>query len=206
MTAGQRFARLATDAVVRAPALWPLFRPLLRRQFERLAPVWDGMTAPRRLEPYVAALAAVPGEPRRALDLGTGTGAGAFRIARRWPGVEVVGADLAEAMLDVARAKTPPELAARVAFERADAAALPYADGSFDLVALANMIPFPRELARVLAPDGHLVVAFSLGDSTPIYVPPQRLRRMLGRNGFADFRDFAAGEGVSLLARRAGAE
>jgi SAM-dependent methyltransferase len=202
VTAGQRFARLVTEAVVRAPLLWPLFRPAIRRQFERLAPVWGERRSPRRLEPYEAALAAVPDEPRRALDLGTGTGAGAFRIAHRWAGVEVVGADLAEGMLAEARRRTPPELSGRVRFERADAARLPYDDASFDLVALANMIPFPRELARVLAPGGHLVVAFSLGDATPIYVPPRRLAPLLARAGLAPVGEFAAGEGVSLLARR----
>jgi SAM-dependent methyltransferase len=203
MTLGQRFARLATSVLVRLPALWPIFRPLLRRQFDRLAPEWDEMRAPRSLEPYQAALEVVPGEPRRALDLGTGTGAGAFRIARRWPGAEVVGADIAEGMLEEARARMPPELAGRVRFELADATRLPYAAGAFDLIALANMIPFPRELARALAPGGHLVVAFSRGDRTPIYVSPGRLRRVLERNGFAHVADLAAGEGISVLARRA---
>lgn len=204
MTAGQRLARLATTVTVRFPRLWPLVRPVVRWQFDRLAPIWDELRGPRSLEPYEAALAAVPGEPREALDLGTGTGSGAFRIARRWPGVRVVGADLAGAMLEEARARTPPELADRVRFEPADAARLPYPDGAFDLVALANMIPFPAELARVVASGGHVVVAFSRGDRTPIYVPPGRVRKALERHGLAHVADFAAGEGVSLLARRAG--
>ena len=50
---------------------------------------------------------------------------------------------------------TPPELAERVRFEQADAVRLPFEDGSFDLVQLANMIPFFDELARVAAPGGH---------------------------------------------------
>jgi SAM-dependent methyltransferase len=199
---GRKFARLATRAAVRSPRLWRLFRPLMRKQFDSLAPVWDSMRDELTFAPYEAALDALDSAPRNVLDLGTGTGAGAFTIARRFPGADVVGADIADRMLDVARANTPAELGARVRFEHADASALPYADGSFDLVAHANMIPFFDELARVLAPGGHAIFAFSGGAGTPIYVPAERLRRELARRGFSDFADFNAGRGTALLARK----
>jgi SAM-dependent methyltransferase len=128
----------------------------------------------------------------------------AFLAARRFPEAEVVGADVAEAMLAEARADTPPELAERVRFEAGDAAELPFDSGSFDLVILANMIPFFDELDRVLADDGHLVFSFSGGPDTPIWVPPERLRRELGARGFAEFADFEGGGGTALLARKAG--
>ena len=199
--AGRRFARLATDAVVRRPALWRLFGPLLRTQFERLAPQWDTMRGPQSFAPFEAALGSVP-PPRRVLDLGTGTGEAAFRVARRFPDAEVVGVDLAEAMVDEARRKTPADLAAHVRFERADASRLPFEDGAFDLVTLANMIPFFDELARVVAPGGRALFAFSLGPDTPIYVPLERLRSELERRGFAEFAEFSAGAGAALVARR----
>jgi ubiquinone/menaquinone biosynthesis C-methylase UbiE len=160
------------------------------------------MRDPTHLAPYEAALAAVDPVPARALDLGTGTGQGAFAIARRFPGTEVVGVDLADAMLAEARRKTPAELAEHVRFETGDASALPFPDVSFDLVAHANMIPFFDELARVLTPGGQAVFAFSLGPGTPIYVPPERLRRELARRGFTEFAEFAAGKGTALLARK----
>jgi SAM-dependent methyltransferase len=200
---GRRFARLATDVAVRRPALWKVLRGPLRVQFDRLALTWDAGRAPDALAGFEAALALVPGEPARALDLGTGTGAAAFAIARRWPGVEVVGLDLSERMVEQARSKTPPELSSRVRFERADAAALPYPDGVFDVVGLANAIPFFDELARVLAPGGHVVVGASSGPHTPIYVPPARLRDELARRGFESFREVAAGRGTGFLAQKA---
>ena len=160
------------------------------------------MRDPAHLEPYEAALAAVDPAPAMALDLGTGTGEGAFAIARRFPRTEVVGVDLADAMLAEARRKMPPELAERVRFENADASALPFADASLDLVAHANMIPFFDELARVLAPGGQAVFAFSVGPGTPIYVPPERLREELARRGFTEFAEFDAGKGTALLARK----
>ena len=199
---GQRFARLVTNAVVRWPALWRLLRTPFRRQFERLAPRWDGLRGPHGLDPFERALDALPGPPRRALDLGTGTGAGAFAIARHFPDAEVVGVDLAEAMVAEARRKTPPDLSGRVRFEVGDAARLPFEDSAFDLVALANMIPFFDELARLVAPGGTAVFGFSLGAATPIYVPPERLRRELARRGFSEFQEVSAARGSALVARK----
>jgi SAM-dependent methyltransferase len=199
---GQKFARLSTNAVLRSPRLWRFFRPLVRKQFDVIAGDWDTMRDPTHLAPYEAALAAVDPAPARALDLGTGTGQGAFAIARRFPGTEVVGVDLADRMLAEASRKTPPELAERVEFENGDASSLRFPDASFDLVAHANMIPFFDELARVLAPGGQAVFAFSGGPGTPIYVPPERLRQELARRGFTEFAEFAAGKGTALLARK----
>jgi SAM-dependent methyltransferase len=199
---GQKFARLSTNAVVRSPRLWRFFRPLVRKQFDAIAGNWDTMRDPTHLAPYEAALAAVDPAPARALDLGTGTGQGAFAIARRFPGAEVVGIDLADAMLAEAKRKTPPELAERVQFENGDASALPFPDASFDLVAHANMIPFFDELARLLASGGQAVFGFSLGPGTPIYVPPERLRQELARRGFTEFAEFDVGKGTALLARK----
>ncbi len=199
---GQKFARLATNAVMRNPRLWRFFRPLVRLQFDAIASEWDAIRMEDSFAPYETALAAVDPAPARALDLGTGTGHGAFTIARRFLGAEVVGADLSDAMLVEARRKTPAAFADRIRFERADASALPYADESFDLVAHANMIPFVDELARVLAPGGQALFAFSSGPTTPIYVPSQRLREELEKRGFTDFADFTAARGTALLARK----
>lgn len=199
---GRKFARVTTNVVVSRPQLWRLFRPLIRRQFDAIAGRWDAMRDPGHLRPYEQAVDAVAPPPARALDLGTGTGEGAFAIARRFPDVEVVGVDLANGMLARARSKTPPELQARVRFERGDASALPFPDESFGLVAHANMIPFFDELTRVLAPGGQAVFAFSGGAETPIYVPAERLREELSRRGFTEFADITAGQGTALLARK----
>ncbi len=200
MTPAQRFARLVTVLVVRAPWVWWVFRGRVARNFDRLAPEWDALRVdPRRLQPIAAALDAVEEPPGRALDLGTGSGAVARLVAGRWPSAEVVGADVSPGMVAEARrlASTPRER-----YELVDASRLPYDDGSFDLVTLNNMIPFFDELARVTRPGGHVAIAYGLGPRTPIWVPLDRVREALERRGFVHLGDFAAGSGLSLLARR----
>ena len=199
---GQRFARVTTNAVVRRPGLWRIFRAPMRMQFDRLAPIWDSMRRPDSLASFERALEQIEEAPRRALDVGTGTGAGAFTIASRFPQTEVIGVDLAAAMLAEARGLTPPELAGRVRFEQADASRLPYDDRYFDLLSLANMIPFFDEIDRVLAPGGSVIFSFSGGAETPIWVPPERIRAELSRRGFSEFADFQVGRGTSILARK----
>jgi SAM-dependent methyltransferase len=201
VTLQQRFARLVTTAVVRVPALWTLFRGPMRRNFDRLAPEWDALRVdPRRLAPMSAALDAVAPAPRTVLDLGTGSGAIVRLAAARWPDAAVTGADVSPGMIAEAQRLSA---APNERYEVADSADLPYADGSFELVTLNNMIPFFDEVARVTAPGGHVAVAFGLGPSTPIYVPLDRVRAELERRGFVHVADFSRDPGQSLLARKA---
>lgn len=182
--------------------MWRVFRRPLRAQFDRLAPGWEGRVGPEALIPLGAALERLPGPPRRVLDLGTGTGKAARVVARRFPEAEVVGVDLSPGMIEEAKRLLPEELAGNVRYDVADAASLPFEDAAFDLVVLANMIPFFGELARVTAPGGRIVFAFSFGAETPIYVPSDKLQERLAPLGFVGFDELHAGEGTALLAAR----
>jgi SAM-dependent methyltransferase len=96
------------------------------------------------------------------LEVGSGPGELALEIARRLPGGEVVGIDLAEAMTDRAVERARAEgLDGRVRFVLADAAALPLADGSFDVAVStlslhhwADPAVVFAEIGRVLRPGG----------------------------------------------------
>jgi ubiquinone/menaquinone biosynthesis C-methylase UbiE len=126
------------------------------------------------------------------LDVACGTGIVARTVAdvQRGQG-RVVGLDLNEAMLDVARRVRP-----EIEWRQGDAARLPFLDGTFD-VALCQMafMFFPdraqvlREMARVVRGNG--TVAFAVPDqlsSQPAYAP------------FVDMASRHAGpEAVSLL-------
>ena len=199
---GRRFARLATDAAVRWPRLWGPLRRLMRLQFDRLAPRWDTLRGPEHLRSFELALEGVAGSPSRVLDLGTGTGRRG--VCRRPPLSRGAGhrrRSLAPRCSREARRKTPPELAERVRFEQADAARLPFGDGAFELVTLANMIPFFDELARVLAPGGCVVLVLGRAGDADLGRTGASASRAF-RRGFTDFADFQAGPGTALLARK----
>ena len=189
--------RLLNRLIVRAPWAWPLFRGPMRRFFDRSAPGWDGRTGAGSVEhlaPLAAALLDVKPAPERALDVGTGTGAGALLLAREFPQASVRGVDISEEMIRAARGKVGLDPSGRVAFRVVDAAGLPYDDDSFDLVTHLNMPPFIAEVARVLRPGGQVVVASSWGKETPFYTPKAVLDWSFAKRGI---EVEAAGEAVS---------
>ena len=98
----------------------------------------------------------------RILDVATGTGAQARAFAER--GAEVIGVDISEAMLRVAKRKRAlPNLR----FVHADATALPFGDSSFDASCISfalHEMPLSvrakvlREMVRVTKRGGAIVV------------------------------------------------
>jgi SAM-dependent methyltransferase len=97
---------------------------------------------------------------RRVLDVGCGTGALAAALADR-AHARVWGADPSAEMLDVARRRVPRS----VGLKRSAAEALPFADEWFDRAVLSFVVhhldrPVAlREILRVLAPAGRIVIA-----------------------------------------------
>jgi SAM-dependent methyltransferase len=195
-----------TGLIARFPRLWPLIRGPMRRFFDRVAPHWDERIepdSPEHLGALQAAADRLDQPPARIIDLGTGTGAAALMLSRRFPEAEVVGVDISEPMIDAARAK----LAAsggrgRVTFEVADAAELPYPDAAFDLVAQISTPVFFDEIARVLAPGGHVAIVSSLGSATPFHTPEPLLERGFKKRGLEVVATGEAPPGTFFLARR----
>jgi len=101
---------------------------------------------------------------RRVLDVGCGSGSMSRLIARSFPEVEVVGADVREQYLDYARARAREEGIRNLTFERGDVFALPFPEASFDLVWSKYLLQWLREpkaalaeFKRVARPGGHVV-------------------------------------------------
>jgi len=101
----------------------------------------------------------LPAPGRRTLDLGCGEG----RLSRdlKELGHDVVGVDLSPTLLAAARSAD-----ASIETRLADAAALPFGDGAFDLVVafmslqdVENLDGAVAEIGRVLEPGGRLCVA-----------------------------------------------
>ena len=106
-----------------------------------------------------------PGEA--ILDIATGPGTVA-RIAAEQVGPQgrVVGADFSEAMIGIARKKTPPARAATVEYVVSPAAPLTVEDAAFDIVTCQQGLQFfpdraaaVREMSRALKPGGRVVAA-----------------------------------------------
>lgn len=139
--------------------------------FDSIAPSYDLMNRAMTMgidhrwrAKAVAMVAAT--SPRDILDVATGTGDMAIRLARAANGCRVQGIDLSERMLEIGREKVAAAgLADRVKLDKADCLALPYPDESFDAVTVAygvrNFEHLNRgyaEMARVLRPGGTLCV------------------------------------------------
>jgi demethylmenaquinone methyltransferase/2-methoxy-6-polyprenyl-1,4-benzoquinol methylase len=139
--------------------------PYVRRLFHTIADRYDLITVlfsygrDRGWKERLVALADVsPGQ--HALDLASGTGDIAFGLAAR--GAHVVGLDITHRMLQLANAKRPSSAAVR--FVTGDMMALPFPDGTFDLVTTGYGIrnvptiePAIAEIRRVLRPGGLLL-------------------------------------------------
>jgi ubiquinone/menaquinone biosynthesis C-methylase UbiE len=94
----------------------------------------------------------------RVLDVACGTGIAARVAAPRVaPSGKVVGLDLNEGMLAVARARSAEE-GSSIAWKQGDATALPFADAEFDVVLSQQGLQFVPDKARALA-EMHRVVA-----------------------------------------------
>jgi ubiquinone/menaquinone biosynthesis C-methylase UbiE len=139
----------------------------VRATFDRLAAAydrrWARYTAVTTRE-ILARLAIQPGE--RMLDLGCGTGALLWQLAVRGRD-RLTGVDLSPSMVALARARLP----AAVRLAVADAGALPFPAGSFDVVVSNSSFHFwPQphralgELRRVLGEGGHLAITDWCGD------------------------------------------
>ena len=191
--------------IARAPFLWPLLKRPTQRFWDKAAPHWDERVGPDRAAPLAAACDRLDQEPRRILELGTGTGAGALMLAQRFPDAEIRAVDLSEAMVRQAQEKAPADTAGRLHFAVADAGALPHDAESFDLVCQLNLPLYAAEIVRVLAPGGYVVVASTLGPRTPYYTPDRVLRRRFAGLGLEVLDGGQVGQATYFMARRPGA-
>lgn len=140
--------------------------------------------------------------PKRILDLATGTGFAAKRLARRFPDAEVVGIDLSEEMIAVAQHQVVAE-DLNIRFEVMDSRDLDFTDETFDLVTLLNSIAYPEEMLRVLKPSGRAVVAYSFAGPWVAMAWPA-LQTRFEAAGAEYVWGSRAGSGFYGVARKAG--
>jgi ubiquinone/menaquinone biosynthesis C-methylase UbiE len=133
------------------------------RRYDREAGVWARYVA----KSFVSVVERWGVSSGRVLDVGTGTGMLAIEFAKGIPTVEVVGLDLSDVALELARDNAQKSRASsRVSFERGDAEDMPFEDDTFDLVIsgntlhlLKNPVRMLNEIQRVLKPGGRFLVS-----------------------------------------------
>ena len=101
------------------------------------------------------------------LDLCTGTGTNAVNIAKKNASVKVVGVDISNNMLAVAKSKLKKEKLLNIELFRMDAANMSFEDNCFDKVLLSLVLHemdeeiaarIIKEAIRVLKPDGEIII------------------------------------------------
>ncbi|PJE96309.1 hypothetical protein CUT44_17395 [Streptomyces carminius] len=145
----------------------------LQLSYERMAGEWRSWTD----EQYGYDLPVREGlrraRPARwAVEICCGTGEATAAVAEAVP--TVVACDLNPEMIR-RRVEVPG-----VCWMVADVRALPLATARVPLVVSLNGVFNPSEIARVVEPGGQLLWCTSFRSGTPLYVLPDRMRRLLG--------------------------
>jgi malonyl-CoA O-methyltransferase len=146
---------------VKAAFRLPRFRSRTALEPQQAYALWADVYPPTAHNPLMLAEQAIvapmiqAARPKRAVDVGTGTGR-YLPLLRQAGARFVVGVDLSAAMLR----RNPAE----TCIMQADACRLPIATASVDLVCSSLMVgdvkhvrEWTREASRVLAPGGHLI-------------------------------------------------
>ncbi|MHB1094079.1 malonyl-ACP O-methyltransferase BioC [Thiobacillus sp.] len=153
----------------------------IRRAFDHAAASYDVHAVLQRevCDRLLERLDFVKLQPKRVLDMGTGTGYGLAHLHARYPATELSALDIAPSMLKAARTRMPQPTWAARAMSRlasvssqarhlvcADMERLPFTSGSMDLVWSGLALQWARDLEttlkgvhRVLAPGGLLMFA-----------------------------------------------
>lgn len=144
---------------------------LVEEMFDNIAPTYD--TLNHRLSWNIdkgwrrkAINQLAPYQPRKILDIATGTGDFAILSAKTLKPEMLIGADISERMMEIGRRKVVGEkLEGIISFRKEDCQNLSFADNTFDAVTAAfgirNFSDLEKglsEMCRVLKKGGHLSI------------------------------------------------
>lgn len=168
------------DAATRALSVAAVEQDFVENVYDKLAKVYDlffGPTLhPGRLQ-AIERMNIQPGE--RVLEVGVGTGINLSLYPRQ---ADVTGIDFSSSMLEKARERAARPDAAPVRLLQMDAAAMRFADDSFDIVYapyLISVVPDPvkvaQDMRRVCRPGGRIIFLNHFLSPNPILSRLERL-------------------------------
>ena len=156
----------------------------VREMFDSIAPAYGFMSRAmtmgiERLWRYKAVRLLRDCQHDDILDIATGTGDLAIKLARELDPIAVTGVDLSEGMIEIGRAKVAKEgLQEVVTLGIGDCLLLPFTDASFDVVTcaygvrnFADLLAGYREMHRVLRPGGRAVILELSTPTSPMVRP-----------------------------------
>lgn len=158
---------------------------LVEEMFDNIAPTYDTLNhrlswdidkgwrrkAIKRLATF---------QPKKMLDIATGTGDFAILAAKMLHPETLIGADISEGMMEIGRQKVKKEqLDHIISFQKEDCLHLSFEDNTFDAVTAAfgirnfqNLDQGLKEMCRVLKKGGHLSIVEL---TTPVTFPMKQL-------------------------------
>ena len=139
----------------------------IRLHYDTFAKEYDGVE--QGVEHILSRLKIPPGSS--ILDIGCGTGSFTFRLQEISPFRRIIGVDISDGVLDIARNRARDLHLENIEFVRASATDLAFGDEDFDCV-VSNMTlhligdqhKALAEIVRVLKPSGSAVLQFQGGD------------------------------------------
>lgn len=164
----------------------------VEQMFDTISENYDGMNRVISLGSDVAwrkkvIKIASANNPKKILDIATGTGDLAIQFAENTQADKIIGLDLSDGMLSVARKKVADKpIAKKVEFIQGDSEALPFDDNYFDAITVSfgirnfeNLEKGLSEILRVLRKDGIFVI---LETSVPTKFPFKQGYHLYSKN------------------------
>ena len=153
------------------------------KMFDNIAKTYDSLNNLLSLKIHLlwrkSAIKKIKKNPKKILDIGTGTGDFAI-VAAKYTNAKIIGIDLSKKMIDVGKKKVlEKNLNTRISFKIADAEKLPFKKNSFDVITsgfvvrnFENMQKGLSEIYRVLNQKGIILI---LEPSNPSKFPLKQI-------------------------------
>ena len=195
----------SSDVATRALSVTVVENDFVEGVYEKLANVYDVAFGPALHPGRVRALKRMQLEPgQTVLEVGVGTGINATLYPRD---CSIIGIDLSLPMLEKARARCAQQKVRNVRLLPMDAAALTFADRSFDVVYapyLISVVPDPvrvaGEMRRVCRPGGRIIILNHFRSPSPLLSRLERaispLTKYVGFKADLDLPAFLAQAGL----------